>query len=304
MARYQILPPLAADDHDRLAASIRERGVEVPVIKDEHGEIIDGHNRAMIADSLGIRYPSEVRVGLSEAQKRLLSVDLNLARRQLNDAQKVVLGQSIEADVAEVSRLRMLATQSNHAAQEAASSLGQMSIAATPTTSRDEVAKKVGLGSGRTYERAKQVIEAVKAQPDGDRLMRHVESGDWDIPEAKKELEHRGVEWRKPANVTAMPRPGERASAETVDAVAEMFLEPQLPHMFAQVVLGIQLHIADATLKATRTAREFPWDRVTDEMRADKSITDALRFIDADFGRLAEVLHHARLSQAGIRSVK
>lgn len=40
-----------------------------------------------------------------------------------------------------------------------------------PVQTRDEVAKRVGFGSGCTYERAKQVLEAIEAQPDGAQLI-------------------------------------------------------------------------------------------------------------------------------------
>ena len=41
----------------------------------------------------------------------------------------------------------------------------------------DEVARTVGLGSGRTYERSKQVIDAFQREEDGPRLLQHVASG-------------------------------------------------------------------------------------------------------------------------------
>lgn len=45
---FQILPELNADDFNRLKSSIQARGVEVPVVVDEDGEIIDGHNRRLV----------------------------------------------------------------------------------------------------------------------------------------------------------------------------------------------------------------------------------------------------------------
>jgi len=53
-----------------------------------------------------IECPEIVRRGLPEAGKRLHCVALNLARRHLTDAQKVILGREIEPDVAERARER------------------------------------------------------------------------------------------------------------------------------------------------------------------------------------------------------
>jgi len=143
----------------------------------------------MIADSLGIDYPSEVRTGLNEAQKRLLAVDLNLARRQLTDAQKATLGRTIEPDVEAEAKRRQIELGKSQGAPT------PLVTAVTKGRAKDAVAKKVGMGSGRTYERAKQILEAVEAQPDGAELMTHVKDGTLDLPAAKKELAKRGVQW-------------------------------------------------------------------------------------------------------------
>jgi ParB-like chromosome segregation protein Spo0J len=63
--------------------------VLVPVEYDEAGEIIDGHHRVEICESLGlVDWPRFVRKGLSEVDKRTLSRELNFARRHLTTAQK------------------------------------------------------------------------------------------------------------------------------------------------------------------------------------------------------------------------
>jgi ParB-like chromosome segregation protein Spo0J len=182
---YQLLPPLANDDLERLKASIAERGVEVPVVVDEDGAIIDGHNRAMIADSLGIEYRRDIRTGLAPHEKRLLAVELNMARRQLTDAQKAQLGRTIEPDIAERSRLRQLATLKQGDKKPRSAQLG-----GTGET-REEVAKAVGL-SRSTYQRHKALLEeAEKVAPE---LIKYVETGDMTMKELNREVEDRKEE--------------------------------------------------------------------------------------------------------------
>ncbi len=98
---------------------------------------------------------------IPDDDKRILAAELNVARRHLTDAQQIELGRTIEPDVAERARLRMLATQNNDAAAAARSS-GQMAPAEARGRTRDDVAQTVGLGSGRTYERGKKVMETAE----------------------------------------------------------------------------------------------------------------------------------------------
>jgi ParB-like chromosome segregation protein Spo0J len=86
--KYQLLPELDPESFAALKTDIAERGVIVPVLVDEFGAIIDGHNRAQACRELGINdYPVEVRSGLSEADKRTLARKLNVLRRHLSREQ-------------------------------------------------------------------------------------------------------------------------------------------------------------------------------------------------------------------------
>ncbi|MFD2772824.1 ParB/RepB/Spo0J family partition protein, partial [Leucobacter albus] len=94
--KYQTMPPLSPEQYAQLEQSILADGVQVPIIVDESGVIIDGHHRKAIADHHGLHCPREVRSMLTEDQKIELSVQLNIARRQL----------SKEEIVAQIARLR------------------------------------------------------------------------------------------------------------------------------------------------------------------------------------------------------
>lgn len=88
-APYQLLPPLSPEDYAALEADIIARGVLVPVEYDEAGNILDGHHRVQICESLGlIDWPRFVRKALSEEEKRAHARALNLSRRHLTTAQK------------------------------------------------------------------------------------------------------------------------------------------------------------------------------------------------------------------------
>lgn len=85
---YQVMPPLSADEYAALRDDIAERGFLVPVVKDQHGNILDGHHRVTIAAELGVDYPVEVRKVTDDNEARDVAFTLNLARRHLNREQK------------------------------------------------------------------------------------------------------------------------------------------------------------------------------------------------------------------------
>ncbi|GJH22242.1 hypothetical protein CBA19CS22_36890 [Caballeronia novacaledonica] len=107
---FQVMPPLTAIEEAELRASIDMHGVQVPVLLDENGAVIDGHHRSKLASELGIPCPAEVREGLSDEQKRTLARTLNIARRHLTQAQRRELI---------ASQLRETPQQSNNAIAKA-----------------------------------------------------------------------------------------------------------------------------------------------------------------------------------------
>jgi N6-adenosine-specific RNA methylase IME4 len=83
-----LLPALADDDLKALRDDIRERGIVVPIVIDEHHNVIDGANRLRIAAELGLRnLPVDIRPGLFLPDKEQLAEDLNLHRRHLTREQ-------------------------------------------------------------------------------------------------------------------------------------------------------------------------------------------------------------------------
>ena len=68
--KYRLLPPLDAETYAGLRANIAVNGIQVPVVRDEKGFILDGFARAKIAEELGYECLSVTVKGLSEQEKR------------------------------------------------------------------------------------------------------------------------------------------------------------------------------------------------------------------------------------------
>ncbi|MEZ5943914.1 MAG: DNA methyltransferase [Planctomycetaceae bacterium] len=81
---FQLMPELPTWEFEALKESIRQHGVIVPVVRDEHGVIIDGHHRDRACRELKIKnVPTITLAGLTDDQKRDHSLVLNLVRRKI-----------------------------------------------------------------------------------------------------------------------------------------------------------------------------------------------------------------------------
>lgn len=87
-AAIQPFKQLDADTDDALRASIKRFGVVVPIVVDNKGRIIDGHNRARIAKELSVQCPQVKRVVRDDEHANELAYSLNADRRQMSVEQR------------------------------------------------------------------------------------------------------------------------------------------------------------------------------------------------------------------------
>ena len=92
---FQVLPPLRWDEYQALKESIREHGVQLPVVCDGDGRTVDGLHRIRAVRELRDegcqvpRVPTIVQSDLkTDADRRARARALNLQRRQLTQQQK------------------------------------------------------------------------------------------------------------------------------------------------------------------------------------------------------------------------
>ena len=86
--KYQVMPSMPPEQFAALKADIAERGVLVPIDVDEDGDILDGHHRYRACTELGITdFPTIVRPGLSEEERRIFARKSNMLRRHLSRKQ-------------------------------------------------------------------------------------------------------------------------------------------------------------------------------------------------------------------------
>lgn len=96
---FQVMPPPTLEEYRALVESIAANGVQVPILVDEVGHVVDGHYRKHIAKQLGIHCPTQVMPGLTDAEKFAMALTLNVDRRHLSVAQRrELLATSIKAE--------------------------------------------------------------------------------------------------------------------------------------------------------------------------------------------------------------
>lgn len=86
---YQLFPALEPAVEAALTESIRRFGVLVPVVKDQHGNTLDGHHRLRIAEEMEVPCRVDIVTVLDEDEARDIAATLNSDRRQLDPDQRI-----------------------------------------------------------------------------------------------------------------------------------------------------------------------------------------------------------------------
>lgn len=94
-AGFQPMPELSPEEYAALKEDIAEHGILYPVIVDQHGRILDGHNRAAIAAELGIDCPQEVRHVVSDDDAWDIAFSGNKRRHLTREQQREVIAREI-----------------------------------------------------------------------------------------------------------------------------------------------------------------------------------------------------------------
>ena len=150
-----LVNPLSDLEYEVLKNSIKEKGLHLPIIVNEKGEILDGHHRYKSCKELDIEPKIEVKSFDNLLDEKEFVIEINLKRRQLNSFQKAQQAYKLEQIEKERSRQRQL------------SGLKNVNSSFTPIDGNDKpskgetadiVSKKLGISQG-TYQRAKTIIE-------------------------------------------------------------------------------------------------------------------------------------------------
>src|SRR5574343_978915 len=95
---YQLFKDLPPAVESALRGSIDRFGVLVPVAKDQHGNVLDGHQRARLADEIGIKYPVNIIEVADDYEAREIARTLNEDRRAMPKEERLPVVQALRED--------------------------------------------------------------------------------------------------------------------------------------------------------------------------------------------------------------
>lgn len=168
------------DLEDAFLKSVRENGILVPLTIKPDGTIISGHRRWQAAVATGLKYvPVEVKEYETELDEREAIIDFN-RQREKTFSQKMAEAEELEVIERERAEKRMLAGKS-------AEPYGNISVGFKGET-RDKVASKIGIGTGRTYDKAKKVWEAAKKDEQARKWVEDIDKGKQSISSVYRNL--------------------------------------------------------------------------------------------------------------------
>ena len=153
-----LIPPLTDDEYSRLEQSILTEGCRDPIIT-WNGIIIDGHHRFKICKMHNIDFQIAQKEFASRKEVFLWMIQNQLARRNLNDFQRIEIVRKYENAVKALAKLRQGTRNDLFSPNVNQGDNIQVKLPECETEqSRDKLGKLAGV-SGSTYEHASKVID-------------------------------------------------------------------------------------------------------------------------------------------------
>ncbi|HOX40487.1 MAG TPA: ParB N-terminal domain-containing protein [Candidatus Brocadiia bacterium] len=250
-------PPLSDEDYEALKLSIRDTGVQIPLVVWAKGRtctILSGANRLRVARELGMKtVPCLVRQFPDERAAKLFALTDNLARRQLNTGQRAYLAyqyqQLLSVGAGRRTDLEPLENS-------------------TKVDARQAAAEKAGVSS-YSVSAMKTLIES-----GDDDLLQDVLSGRQSVSAAARYLKYEAREARVPEGggrgVSGIEPPGGPVytvvrgdSSDLIAEIARIYLKPGAVVCDVTIGLGVfwqKINIDEIELYGTDIAMEKPVD--------------------------------------------
>ncbi len=168
---------------EELVASVKSKGVMVPLTIKSDGTIISGHRRFDAARLAGLEF---VPIGIATFENELDELEAIIEfnrQREKTFVQKMKEAEALEGIVKKRLEEKMKAGFNQYSPVETFPH-------AEPEKTRDKVAQQTGIGSGKTYEVAKKIWNKAKEGDESAKIaVSKIEKGELTIHGAKKELD-------------------------------------------------------------------------------------------------------------------
>lgn len=146
-----LIPPLTADEYTMLEKSILSDGCRDPLVVWD-GILVDGHNRYKICRKYNISFSTVNHTFNDRDEAKLWMMHNQLARRNLNDAQRIAIVRKCESSVKAKAEERQKATLKQN------TSTVRENLPTRAGRATDELGELAGV-SRKTYEHATAVLD-------------------------------------------------------------------------------------------------------------------------------------------------
>ncbi len=190
-------------------ASVRQKGILVPLAVKADGTIISGHRRWQAAKAVDLKtVPVEVVSYDNELDEREAIIEFN-RQREKTFSQKMAEAEELEAIERERASRRIVEGAKVGAA---VTNKGKRPVETFPQgekgKTRDKVAEAIGIGSGRTYDKAVKVWEAAKQGNElAQDLVQKLDRGTISIHKAYQDIRRKELRKEKEAKLTERELP-------------------------------------------------------------------------------------------------
>ena len=219
-----VIIPLEAEQLAELEASIKEHGVQVPILWDQHDRVIDGHNRIRIAEKYGITDIPVERIKVEDDDHaKWLAIELNLKRRHLNAKQRGMVAEMLikmhpEKPARQIGEMAGVDHKTAQKKKDHLESIGEI-----------PQCENVKTKDGRSYPRkrkprksaARKAAEEAQAILNGHQREPGEDDGLFDERDAEKDRKRREANKPAPAKLDAIGKP---IPACQKDAFGDSFL--------------------------------------------------------------------------------
>lgn len=176
-----IFPPMTPNEFKALKEDVKRNGLLNPILVNESNQVIDGRNRYLVCQELGIE-PKTQTIQASEEELVTQIISLNLKRRHLTASQRAVIALKIEKIYSVGAARRRRETQNNKTAAEFLPDEEILPGLQTKGRARDQAGKECNV-SGR------YISDAKKIQNHSSELLGKVAKGELSIKQAIQRVE-------------------------------------------------------------------------------------------------------------------
>jgi N6-adenosine-specific RNA methylase IME4 len=163
---------LSASEYQSLKEDINQNGIQIPVVTNQHGDILDGHHRYKIwVVDLGrpvkeMPKPTVLTFN-NKLHEKIFVINVNLKRRHLNDFQQIELALKAKPLLQEIAKLNSQANlKQNKTAAKIEIEIDSPSEKNFPVGRvNEEIGKHAGAGKGKSYKTVGKVETILKQAP-------------------------------------------------------------------------------------------------------------------------------------------